>query len=99
MSLGASGMGAILVVDDDPMICELLEVALSDEGYDVQCAASIDDALTMAVTHRPEVVLFDMWLNDGDGAQFVERYRRLPEAHARLVAVSGIPALEEEATR
>jgi CheY-like chemotaxis protein len=89
----------MLVVDDDRAICELLEILLSEEGYEVACATTIARALDLAATHQVDLILFDMSLADGDGEHFVERYRRLPQASARLIAVSGIANLEQEATR
>jgi DNA-binding response OmpR family regulator len=74
-------------------------MVLSDEGYDVRCASTIAQGLDLARTHQPRVILFDMSLTDGDGSHFVAEYRQLPQANARLIAVSGIPALEEETAR
>ena len=37
----------VLILDDDEAMRELLEITLSDEGYDVQSAATSDEALAM----------------------------------------------------
>ena len=38
----------VLILDDDEAMRELLEITLSDEGYDVRSAASSDEALASA---------------------------------------------------
>jgi DNA-binding response OmpR family regulator len=90
-------MGNILVVDDDETICELLDIALTDEGHEVRCAQTIGRALELIRERAPDVILFDMRLPDGDGGQLVARYRELPHTGARLIAVSAISNLREEA--
>jgi DNA-binding response OmpR family regulator len=90
-------MANILVLDDDRSLCELLATILSEEGHAVQVAHNLADALALTRQHQPAVVLFDMRLPDGDGAEFVARYRELPAATARLLAVSGITSLGAQA--
>jgi CheY-like chemotaxis protein len=92
-------MDRILVVDDDEATCEVLELALTDEGHHVRYATSIERALKLATEHPPDAILFDMMLSDGDGGQFIDRYRQLPHSNARLIAVSGIANLAEQAAK
>jgi CheY-like chemotaxis protein len=92
-------MPYVLIVDDDQAMRQLLTMALEDEGYCVQAAHSVGEALAIAQQGQPALVLFDMLLADGDGAEFVARYRQLPDARAMLIAVSGIANLEAEAVR
>jgi DNA-binding response OmpR family regulator len=92
-------MGHVLVVDDDPNICELLDIVLSEEGYEVQRAMTLCRAFELVQVRPPDLILFDMSLTDGDGGHFVKQYRQLPNATARLIAVSGMPNLEEESAR
>ena len=92
-------MPYILVVEDDRSLCELLEMLLAFEGYDVRCATTASQALDLAEQHQPAVILFDMRLSHGSGEDFLAAYRALPNASARLIAVSGIANLEDEAAR
>ena len=92
-------MPDILVVEDDRALCELLEFVLADEGYDVRCARTASEALDLAEQRQPAVILFDMHLANGTGEDFLRAYRALPDASARLIAVSGIANLEGEAAR
>jgi len=92
-------MSYILVVEDEDVLRELLEIVLSEEGYEVRSATHAVHALEMAASDRPSLVVFDVTLPDLSAAEFVEQYRALPEATAPLIAVSGIPNLAEEAER
>ena len=66
----------ILVVDDEPNIAELLSAALRFEGYDVQSAATGIEALDLARTFRPNLVMLDVMLPDLDGNEVGRRLRQ-----------------------
>ena len=91
--------GYILVVDDDDALRELLEIVLTDEGYEVQVAGSAAQALNLARKRQPALILFDVLLGDQHGAAFVESYRQLPDATAPMLAVSALADLAAEAAR
>jgi len=92
-------MPYILVVDDDRAFCDLLDNFLACEGHEVQCAVSVSQALHLAQERQPTLVLFDLRLPDQSGEDFVAAYRALPNASARLIAVSGLANLHDEAAR
>ena len=92
-------MSYILVVEDEDALRELLEIVLSEEGYEVRSATTAARALDLASSERPSLVVFDVTLPDLNGTTFAERYRELPNATAPLIAVSGIANLAEEAER
>ena len=50
-------MSYVLVVDDDEMLCELLDIVLSEDGYDVQCARTVGHGLELAQQRQPAVIL------------------------------------------
>jgi two-component system, OmpR family, response regulator len=65
----------ILVVDDEPNIAELLSAALRFEGYEVQSAGTGIEALDLARTFRPNLVMLDVMLPDLDGNEVGRRLR------------------------
>ena len=65
----------ILVVDDEPNIADLLSVALRFEGYDVASAGTGSEALELARTYRPNLVMLDVMLPDFDGNEVSRRLR------------------------
>jgi len=61
-----------LVVDDDPSIQQILQFALSDEGYEVVTASNGPEALEKARTALPDVVILDVMMPFVDGIQVAE---------------------------
>ena len=69
-------MPNVLVVDDDPKIRSVLGRGLHFEGYDVQLAADGAEALKIARTRPPDVIVLDVMLPDMDGMEVCRRLRR-----------------------
>ena len=65
----------ILLVDDDPAICELLADALAPHGHQVDQAAGAAEALASAQTSRPDLVVADLRLGNENGIELVDRLR------------------------
>jgi len=66
---------AVLVVDDEPNIRELVQVALQFHGCSVTTAATGKDALQQAETDRPDLIVLDVMLPDLDGFEVCRRLR------------------------
>ncbi len=66
------GRGRVLVVDDDPQITAICAEVLANQGFDVASAGSIAEAKLSISRKRPELLLLDVALPDGDGFQFFE---------------------------
>jgi two-component system OmpR family response regulator len=65
----------LLVVEDEPTILELLSGSLRFAGFDVLTAASGREALRLAGASRPDLILLDVMLPDGDGFDVVRALR------------------------
>jgi DNA-binding NtrC family response regulator len=57
----------ILVVDDEPDICKALAFLLKREGYDVQCALSGEEAISLLEKTRYDLVMTDLKMGKIDG--------------------------------
>ncbi|WP_410585717.1 winged helix-turn-helix domain-containing protein [Amycolatopsis sp. lyj-108] len=57
----------VLLVEDDAMISEALSLALADEGFDIECAATGEDGLELLERIQVDVVLLDLMLPGIDG--------------------------------
>jgi two-component system OmpR family response regulator len=57
----------VLIVEDEPSIADILRITLKFHGYTVHTAASGRQALAAAREHRPDLVLLDVMLPDGNG--------------------------------
>ncbi len=53
-------MPHVLIVDDEPMICRVLERRMRTSGYSAESVSSGEAALTLAGSKRPDLVLLDV---------------------------------------
>lgn len=65
----------ILIVDDERDICEILEFNLANEGFEVACAHSAEEALDK-LTPDFSLVVLDVMMGGVSGFQMAERLRR-----------------------
>jgi len=71
---------SILVVDDFPDVCAVLSGLLIDDGYSVQTANCLDEALTLLKTECFELAILDLQLDvsdecNNDGMRLAEEIR------------------------
>lgn len=76
-------MTTILVVDDDPAIRELLQLALPPAGFDVQLAGSALEARERLAHTTPDLILLDWMLPGQSGFELARHLRRNP-AHRKV---------------
>ncbi len=82
----AGGRAAVLVVDDEPLIRDNVAEYLAQEGFDVACAASGEEALEQATARRFDVALCDVQLPGMDGLELLARLHRVsPETFVLLI--------------
>jgi two-component system response regulator PilR (NtrC family) len=77
----------LLVVDDEPDLRTLYELTLLREGYDVECAGSVEEGWALLHSSGPggyQLVITDMRLPDGTGLDLL---RRMDEAGRREKAI------------
>ena len=65
----------VLVVDDEAYITDLVGTALGYEGFAVAVAGSGHEAIAMAGTFRPDLIVLDVMLPDLDGLDVCRRLR------------------------
>lgn len=64
----------ILIVDDDRNICEILEFNLKNEGYDVVCAYSAEEAINL-LNQSFSLILLDVMMGGMSGYKMAEKLR------------------------
>ena len=69
----------ILVVDDEQDILDLVEYNLIKQGYEVQTSDNGRDAIQMAKTSRPDLILLDIMMPHMDGHQVCQNLKQNPE--------------------
>jgi len=65
----------VLVVDDDPIVCELVATTLDEHGYPTRRASDVREALYLIERETPDVVVLDVHLPDISGYQLCRRLR------------------------
>jgi two-component system, OmpR family, response regulator RegX3 len=77
MSVGmtATQMGRVLVVDDEPAICDALVFALRAEGYQVESRADGTSALDAVGRQQFDLVVLDVMLGDLSGVEVCRQIR------------------------
>ena len=66
-------MAVVLVVDDEPLQCEILKTILDADKHETYTAASGADALRLAARLLPDVILTDLKMPGMDGIELLER--------------------------
>ena len=74
----------VLVVDDDPGIRTMLEIALRGQGFRVESAADVPSAARLAASLRPTLVLLDIRLRDSRGTDLLPK---LPDRARTMVVL------------
>jgi len=69
---------SILLVDDNEVNLKLAQQILVASGYEVRTAVRGEQAIEMAGTRRPDLILLDIRLPDIDGLEVLRRLRTLP---------------------
>jgi pilus assembly protein CpaE len=69
----------ILVVDDDPETLRLVSLMLKRQGFQIVAAESGQQAVAMASSELPDIVLLDVMMPDMDGYEVTRLLRKMPE--------------------
>jgi two-component system KDP operon response regulator KdpE len=65
----------IIIVDDEPQILRALRINLQARGYEIHTAADGAEALSVAASTRPDLVILDLGLPDIDGIEVIRKLR------------------------
>lgn len=91
----------ILIVDDEEAIRTLVGEILTDEGFTVSLAGSVTEAQEARRARRPDLVLLDIWMPDGDGITLLKEWAQGYGMDVPVIMISGHGNVETavEATR
>lgn len=84
----------ILVVDDEPDILTFLSVVLEDQGATVIQAADGEQALSLAIQEKPDLITLDLSMPGKNGGMVFEEIRNNPKiASTKVCIITGKPEL------
>ena len=85
-----ANLGAkILVIDDDPNICEAVRVYLANEGYEVITANDGYEGVASFKAYNPDLVLLDIMMPKKDGWQVCREIREVSSKPIIMVTAKG----------
>jgi two-component system KDP operon response regulator KdpE len=79
----------VLVVDDEPQILRALSTTLRGAGYEVDTAATAEEALARAAMRPPDAVILDLVLPDGRGTDVCRELRQWTEVPVLVLSAVG----------
>lgn len=86
-------MTRVLIVDDEPAILRGVGIALAAAGYDVDAAATAQQALVKAAERTLSVIVLDLGLPDRDGLELLRQLRSI-DPHVPIVVLSAQDQLD-----
>ena len=88
-------MTKVLICDDEPLLRELMRVALLGD-YDFEEAGTIEEAIERSESFRPDVALIDVMMPGGSGLEIIRHLKGDPALrHARCIVVSAFSGEED----
>ena len=76
----------ILIVEDDKYIIHFLSISLKEEDYGLWTAKTVKEAVSLFYANRPDLVILDLGLPDGDGMEVIESIREIVDTPIIIVS-------------
>jgi len=93
-------MESILIVDDDPGFRSLMETILRGEGYSVEVAGTVAEALSSGSRKGYHLVISDLKLPDGNGIDILRQWKQeMPEVPVIMITAFGTVSSAVEAMK
>jgi two-component system KDP operon response regulator KdpE len=80
----------VAVIEDEPKMRRFIRVALVAREYRVVEGASVKEALLVASSHQPDLILLDLGLPDGDGIDLTRQLREWTSVPIIVLSARGL---------
>lgn len=91
-------MATILVIDDEPLVCTLLQIVLTRQGHEVRMAYSGREGIESFRRNRPGFTFLDLYLPDMTGIEVLKLIRRIdPEGAVLILTAARSEQMEQQA--
>jgi two-component system KDP operon response regulator KdpE len=87
----------VLVVEDEPQMRRFLRAALTARPFRLIEATTVSEAALIATSHKPELILLDLGLPDGDGIELTRSLRTWSRVPIIVISARGREADKVEA--
>jgi DNA-binding response OmpR family regulator len=88
MSIRTSVSSTVLVIDKDVSITQMLRATLETRSFKVLTAHQVQEGLDIAREWKPDVIIFDLYMEEVDGKQVCSAIREF--THVPILALSAI---------
>jgi two-component system response regulator PilR (NtrC family) len=85
-------MARLLIVDDEPSLCQMLEIAFRKDGHTVETVPSGQAALKKIDTHVHDLIISDIRMPDLSGIELLERARKT-RSPAAFILITAVPSM------
>ncbi|MBE6661721.1 MAG: response regulator transcription factor [Ruminococcaceae bacterium] len=79
----------ILIVDDDPAICDVIKIYFENEGYEIKIANDGAEGVNYFKMYEPDLVLLDIMLPKKDGWQVCREIREISSKPVIMITAKG----------
>ena len=66
----------IILIDDDKWLTDLYGLKLQQEGFNILCAASGVEGSKLTELYKPDLILLDLVMPNGDGFYFLKKIKQ-----------------------
>lgn len=85
--------GAVLVIDDEETMCNLLKDSLSQEGYEVTATQKAKDGLRLAQNNSFDLIITDLKMPEIDGIEMIRKIKEFGVDNT-IVVITAYPSFE-----
>ncbi|MCH7604736.1 response regulator [Patescibacteria group bacterium] len=72
----------ILIIEDETLLAEMYEETFSLSGFDASIASTEEEGIALAKKKKPDFILLDILLQDGNGLHFLQIKSKDPDIAA-----------------
>jgi DNA-binding response OmpR family regulator len=87
---------SILVIDDDPVVKDIVSACLAKDNYDLYFARTADDGLFLAKETTPDLILLDIMMPEVDGIEAFSKIRK--EKKLQTIPVIFLSSIDDRDT-
>lgn len=89
-------MAKILLVEDDVNLREIFDMRLQAEGYETVTAGDGEEALTVALAEKPDLIIADVMMPKLSGFEMIESLRSAPEmSNTKVIMMTALGQAED----